>query len=131
MVEAKDRDRRNLFSQYIELQDFLMKPLRPLIHLIGFQQQTHWTILQLTLEAPHVKESKNYRQFDVHSYDFYDISSSQNVSSLPLIYSQTSKGDKLRMNSGSPELGFLRHSFFKSLQVFKPAVTILVFDWQN
>lgn len=29
------------------------------------------------------------------------------------------------------ELGFLKYSFFKSLTVFKPAVTILVFDWQN
>lgn len=28
------------------------------------------------------------------------------------------------------ELGFLKHSFFKSLTLFKPAVTIMVFDWQ-
>ena len=29
------------------------------------------------------------------------------------------------------DTGFLKYSFFKSLIVFKPAVTILVFDWQN
>lgn len=29
------------------------------------------------------------------------------------------------------ELGFLKYSFFKGLTQFKPAVTILVFDWQN
>jgi hypothetical protein len=29
------------------------------------------------------------------------------------------------------ELGFLKYAFFKNLTVFKPAVTILVFDWQS
>lgn len=29
------------------------------------------------------------------------------------------------------ELGFLKYSYFKSTTLFKPAVTIMVFDWQN
>jgi hypothetical protein len=50
----------------------------------------------------------------------------------PEIFASTGKGDRLRAGTSMmSELGFLKYSFFKSLTVFKPAVTILVFDWQN
>ena len=37
---GKDRNPKSIFSQYIELQDILIQPLRPLIHIVGFQK-TH------------------------------------------------------------------------------------------
>jgi hypothetical protein len=49
-----------------------------------------------------------------------------------VIYTQTSKGDRIKQSSAAVgELGFLKYSFFKGITQFKPAVTILVFDWQN
>ncbi|CDW91723.1 UNKNOWN [Stylonychia lemnae] len=63
--------------------------------------------------------------YNIQSYEFYD-SSNQN---LPIIYRDTSKGDRIKQSS--TDLGFLKYSFFKSLTLFKPAVTIIVFDWQH
>lgn len=85
----------------------------------------------MTLDGPVGKEAKNYRSYNIHSHDFFDAG---NGSNAPAIYSTTSKGDKLRMATTSTvmsELGFLKYSFFKSLVQFKPAVTIMVFDWQS
>jgi hypothetical protein len=99
-----------------------------LIHIVGFQK-THQQILQITLDNSIVKESKNYKQYNVQSYEFYEGAAGQNA---PAIYTQTSKGDRLKQNSSANgELGFLKYSFFKGITLFKPAVTILVFDWQS
>jgi hypothetical protein len=48
---------------------------------------------------------------------------------MPIIFKETSIGGRIKQTSS--DLGFLKFSFFKSLILFKPAVTILVFDWQN
>lgn len=73
-----------------------------------------------------MKEQKNYRSYKILSYDFYD----GGAANQPEIFASTGKGDRLRTNTAiMSELGFLKYSFFKSLTVFKPAVTILVFDW--
>lgn len=48
---------------------------------------------------------------------------------MPIIYKDTSKGDRIK--ASSTDLGFLKYSFFKSLTLYKPAVTIIVFDWQH
>lgn len=127
-LQVRDRDRKILYTHYIELQDILMYPMRPLVHIIGFQS-THSQILSTTLESAVMKEMKNYKSFNIQSFDFYDAG----AANPPAIYSTTSKGDKLRMATSSlaSELGFLRYSFFKSTCLFKPAVTIMVFDWQN
>ncbi len=82
----------------------------------------------MTLESPIVKESKNFRSYKILSYDFFD----GGAQTIPEIFTSTGKGDRMRANTNlMAELGFLKYSFFKSLSLFKPAVTILVFDWQN
>jgi hypothetical protein len=125
---APQKDRKNLFSHYIELQDILLYPLKPLVHVVGFQG-IHQQLLSLTLEGPAAKELKNYRAFNIQSLDFYDAGALV----PPAVFSSTSKGDKLRMATSAlaSELGFLRYSFFKSTVQFKPAVTIMAFDWQQ
>jgi len=52
---GKDRDRRNIFSTYVDLQDILLYNLQPLVHIVGFKQ-VHTQIQQLTLESALVKE---------------------------------------------------------------------------
>ena len=99
----------------------MMHPLRPLVHLVGFQQ-SHPSIIQIILDAIQAN-SKNFKQYNMQSYEFYD-SSSQNLS---VIYRETTKGDRMR----TTDLGFLKYSFFRALVLIKPAVTILVFDWQT
>ena len=69
MVESspsivKERNPKNIFSSYIEIQDILIHPLKPLIHVVGFQK-THQQILQITLDNSIVKESKNYKQYNI------------------------------------------------------------------
>jgi hypothetical protein len=123
---VKERNPKNIFSSYIEIQDILIHSFKPLIHIVGFQK-THQQILQITLDNSIVKESKNYKQYNVQSYEFYEGAAGQNA---PAIYTQTSKGDRLKQNSSANgELGFLKYSFFKGITLFKPAVSILVFDW--
>lgn len=102
-----------------------MQSLKPLVHLIGFQA-THSTIMQITLEASQAT-AKNYKNYNVVSEEFYDAQTQQQYQ--PLIYRDSSKGD--RVKPGPTDLGFMKQSFFKALVTFKPAVTILVFDWQN
>ena len=63
--------------------------------------------------------------FNIQSYEFYDSSNKD----MPIIYRDTSLGGRLK--ASSTDLGFLKYSYFKSLILFKPAVTILVFDWQS
>lgn len=65
--------------------------------------------------------------YNIQSYEFYD--SSSRGGEIPVIYKETSLGGRIK--AGPTDLGFLKYSFFKSLTLFKPAVTILVFDWQN
>jgi len=100
--------------------------LHPLVHIVGFKP-VHQQILQLTLESAVVKESKNYKQYKILSHDFYDGGAPSGATAAD-IYNQTGKADRLKMGT---ELGFLKYSFFKSLTMYKPAVSILVFDWQS
>lgn len=121
IVQGKDKDRKLIYSPYIEIQDILMQPLKPLVHLIGFQQ-THPVIIQIINEAIQ-QNPKNFKNFNIQSYEFYD----QNKYKDQLIYDNPYKNDKTK----NLELGYLKFSFFKSLILYKPAGTIIVFDWQN
>ena len=60
----KERNPKNIFSSYIEIQDILVQSFKPLIHIVGFQK-THQQILQITLDNSIVKESKNYKQYNI------------------------------------------------------------------
>ena len=53
-----------------------MRPLSPLIHIVGFQP-IHQTIINLTLEGPNGTGTKDlksqiFRAYNIQSYDFYD-----------------------------------------------------------
>ena len=47
-----------------------MQPIKPLVHVIGFQQ-THPDIIQITLEGIQAN-SKNFKSYNIQSYEFYD-----------------------------------------------------------
>ena len=74
----------------------------------------------------------------INCYEHYsEYRSAENSSSdleLPAFYKEQQhgySGGLFKKHANHHELGYLKKIFFDSLTVFKPAVSVLVFDWQT
>jgi hypothetical protein len=81
--------------------------------------------MQITNEAIQANP-KIFKQLNMQSYEFFNPDKPKN----PSIYQVQPKLDKAKTGQDQ-QLCYLKTSFFRSLIMYKPAVTILVFDWQN
>mmetsp|Transcript_41463 Transcript_41463/g.63266 ORF Transcript_41463/g.63266 Transcript_41463/m.63266 type:complete len:130 (-) Transcript_41463:1538-1927(-) len=129
-----------------------MSPIRPMIAVIGPIVCTTWIkkiihdhlrVLwqaQLSsnqaLNSTDMPETSKYH-LKINTFEYYSEYRSQDFPNseleLPTFYKEQSNGysgGAFRKHSNSQELGYIKKLFFDSVTLFKPAVTIMVFDWQ-
>ena len=74
----------------------------------------------------------------VQQYDFYNTyrspSNPDGALDMPTFYKEQQHGFSagiFKKHANQVELGYLKMRFFDSLAIFKPAVTVMIFDWQH
>ena len=90
--------------------------------------------------APSVHDLPESSKFNlkIHCYDFHHTyRSKQNPSGqleMPSFYKEQQlgfSGGMFKKHANRHELGHIKLRFFDSVSIFKPAVTLMVFDWQT
>ncbi len=142
-----------LHSRNKHLQDIILNPIRPMVALIGPISCTVWIkkILydhlrvlwqgQLSsnqaLSQSDMPETSKYH-LKVKKYEYYSEyrspESPNSTLEMPSFYKEQGASSGLfRKNPHSQEGqdGYIKKHFFSSVTHFKPAVTIMVFDWQQ
>jgi len=137
-----------MWSRYKRIQDIVLNPIHPLIVLIGDPECTsalkkilhdQARVLQQQLQAGVAGQADETSKFnfDINTYQFqhkYKPTKSNPSPVMPPFYKEQLSGfasGMFKKHSNQHELGYIKVRFFDSLTIFKPAVTVLSFDWQN
>ena len=138
-----------LWSRYKRVQEIITNPIQPLVVLIGplyattalkkiINDQTKLMRQQAAQAAGQVDMPEtSQHNLKVSQYDFYrNYRSPDNPdceAEMPTFYKEQLGGfsSGLFKKTTQSELGYLKLRFFDSVSIFKPAVTVMLFDWQH
>lgn len=139
-----------LWSRYKRIHELVCAPILPLVVLIGPITCTTWVQRIIRDQTKSMRQQASSAQaaslqdlqetskhnLRVECYDFYhSYRSAQNPEGqleMPTFYKEQQygfSGGIFKKNAGQHELGHIKLRFFDSITVFKPAVTVMIFDW--
>jgi len=139
-----------LWSRYKRIQELITGPILPLVVLIGPLQCTTWVqriireqMKQIRQQAAQSTSVHDLQETSKHNirikcYEFYNTyRSAQNPDGqleMPPFYKEQQygfNGGIFKKHANQHELGHIKLRFFDSITVYKPAVTVMIFDWQT